>query len=261
MSTENNNKSILDALTQEVSKASTSYQQDETNDTENDDILIVLTCGQFTMPVSEIENLVKNYDGLIESLQSITNVNQSLFYAYGDNTEDFKSFVKNTIDKLKTYLNNLQMLVDYEALCPEMDELTLLRTILWDAQVATSEIIKYCDLYRVIIEQTRINIDLKNRIKEYMNFIPPSSSEIECYQVYFDETEGGITVSECTPTDDYAPDEIDVIDQSPEGTYSVKVMASSKTSASKQAMALMNANANIEDDYLLTSDLSGLVEE
>ena len=254
-----NHKDLLDnVIAGMTSKESTkAIEPDEAIDSNDDCITFKLAIGAEI----KVDAATFDWDGAVTHLsQMMANEDEfvrlqtGLINAATDDSEIGKKFLSDTVNQLLDYLQQYGINIDYRTICAGLTDHQLAQVLLFDANNVTKTMAHHVAMYDAIkmltTGPTMTGADfMKGRPEDDI-----TDEEESVYRVDLSAGENGLSIDNIVATDDYPVDEIDVVNDSGAGEYTVYVFASDVMSAGSKAVDLIEAAATPVDDIITEED-------
>lgn len=212
-------------------------------------------------------NAMQSLGQLSENETAFRNMMFGLINIAHEDSDEAKKHISKVINDLTEYLKGYQIQVDYKQFNDKLTDLEIAMLLLFDVNNVTRTMNHHISIYSMmtmltpVIGGTNPFVDFGEPTEEMMN---STNENDKVYLVKADGTEGGITITSITETDDYSPDMVGVVDDSGSGTgsYEVIVYATDVKEARVKAEKLMGLHPQpLSGIDLYEAASSGLLED
>lgn len=204
---------------------------------------------------------------LDENETAFRNMMFGLINVAHEDSDESKKYITKTIKDLTEYLEGYQITVDYRQFNDKLTDFEIAMLLLFDVNNVTRTMNHHISMYSMMtmlgpaLGGENPFVDFGEPTEEMMN---STNENDKVYLVKADGTEGGITITSITETDDYSPDMVGVVDDSGSGTgsYEVIVYATDVKEARAKAEKLMGLHSQpLSGIDLYEEASSGLLED
>lgn len=257
---------VINKMTQSQTLPETMEVPENIEENANNSIQIKVSTGEIYLidPTTfDWTGAMNNIPKMIANADAIRNMMFSLLSIPNDELESDKAKedINSIISQLETFLTNMQINPSYEKIHPNISDYNKALFMCFDANSVILTMYYNTEMYGMMsMLSIASGINLDNETDDSGE----PDEQYKTFKVTAKNTEGGLEILSIEEIDFCPPDEIDMVDEGPNGTLEVCVMTDDAVTARQEALKILHADINGDTEEMIYSephDVSGLISD